>query len=104
MEEVEKVSDSEGDDPADDDTPKEDLTIGIFPSHQGPTYLIMPNKQDKVRFSSDCIIKEGLHWNKVFEALKYEIISCIIFLLKFFASLEICVKVFYKMFFYRTHI
>ena len=48
VEEVEKVSDSEGEDAADDDTPREDLTIGIFPSHQGPTYLIMPNKQEKV--------------------------------------------------------
>ncbi|XP_066982425.1 uncharacterized protein CG43867 isoform X7 [Macrobrachium rosenbergii] len=47
VEEVEKVSDSEGEEVADDDTPKEDLTIGIFPSHQGPTYLIMPNKQEK---------------------------------------------------------
>ncbi|KAK8407690.1 hypothetical protein O3P69_002325 [Scylla paramamosain] len=47
VEEVEKVSDSEGEDAADDDTPREDLTIGIFPSHQGPTYLIMPNKQEK---------------------------------------------------------
>ncbi|XP_068221879.1 uncharacterized protein CG43867-like [Palaemon carinicauda] len=47
VEEVEKMSDSEGEEVADDDTPKEDLTIGIFPSHQGPTYLIMPNKQKK---------------------------------------------------------
>ncbi|XP_069939219.1 uncharacterized protein CG43867 [Cherax quadricarinatus] len=47
VEEVEKVSDSEGEEAAEDDTPREDLTIGIFPSHQGPTYLIMPNKQEK---------------------------------------------------------
>ncbi|XP_069191623.1 uncharacterized protein CG43867 isoform X4 [Procambarus clarkii] len=47
VEEVEKVSDSEGEETAEDDTLREDLTIGIFPSHQGPTYLIMPNKQDK---------------------------------------------------------
>lgn len=48
VEEVEKVSDSEGEDPAEEDATREDLTIGIFPSHQGPTYLIMPNKQEKV--------------------------------------------------------
>lgn len=51
VEEVEKVSDSEGEEAVDDETPREDLTIGIFPSHQGPTYLIMPNKQEKVRVS-----------------------------------------------------
>ena len=48
VEEVEKVSDSEGEECGEDETPKEELTIGIFPSHQGPTYLIMPNKQEKV--------------------------------------------------------
>lgn len=48
VEEVEKLSDSEGEEATDDDNPKEDITIGIFPSHQGPTYLIMPNKQEKV--------------------------------------------------------
>lgn len=51
VEEVEKVSDSEGEDAVEEDTTREDLTIGIFPSHQGPTYLIMPNKQEKVRDS-----------------------------------------------------
>lgn len=50
VEEVEKVSDSEGEDTVEEDATREDLTIGIFPSHQGPTYLIMPNKQEKVRF------------------------------------------------------
>ncbi|CAL4101039.1 unnamed protein product [Meganyctiphanes norvegica] len=47
VEEVEKVSDSEGEECGEDEIPKEELTIGIFPSHQGPTYLIMPNKQEK---------------------------------------------------------
>ncbi|XP_076065828.1 uncharacterized protein CG43867 isoform X3 [Oratosquilla oratoria] len=47
VEEVERVSDSEEEEAGDDDTPHEDLTIGIFPSHQGPTYLIMPSKQEK---------------------------------------------------------
>lgn len=51
VEEVEKVSDSEGEDAVEEDTTREDLTIAIYPSHQGPTYLIMPNKQEKVRFS-----------------------------------------------------
>ncbi|KAK3853635.1 hypothetical protein Pcinc_039837 [Petrolisthes cinctipes] len=47
VEEVERVSDSEGEETTEEDTTREDLTIGIFPSHQGPTYLIMPNKQEK---------------------------------------------------------
>ncbi|KAG0727576.1 hypothetical protein GWK47_034334 [Chionoecetes opilio] len=47
VEEVEKVSDSEGEDTVEEDATRVDLTIGIFPSHQGPTYLIIPNKQEK---------------------------------------------------------
>ena len=48
VEEVEKVSDSEGEEQEGEDSSK-DLTIGVFPSHQGPTYLIIPTKPDKVR-------------------------------------------------------
>lgn len=51
VEEVERVSDSEGEEATEEDATREDLTIGIFPSHQGPTYLIMPNKQEKVSIS-----------------------------------------------------
>lgn len=45
VEQVDHVSDSDSEDR---DTDTSQLTIGIFPSHQGPTYLLMPNKQDKV--------------------------------------------------------
>jgi len=50
------MSDSEtGEDVADDDkAPRKDPNIGIFPSHQGPTYIIMPNKQDKDRQTAGC--------------------------------------------------
>jgi pleckstrin homology domain-containing family H len=51
VEEVDHVSDS---DSCDEETAGErlqlhsaDLTIALHPSHQGPTYLIMPAKQDK---------------------------------------------------------
>lgn len=64
VEEVEKVSDSEGEDTVEEDATREDLTIGIFPSHQGPTYLIMPNKQEKVRLAIMlyilCRIEQGI--------------------------------------------
>ena len=53
VEEVERVSDSEGEDMPGEEIGhggggQEDLTIAIFPNNQGPTYLIMPTKQDKV--------------------------------------------------------
>ena len=52
VEEVERVSDSEGDETPGEEIGgsggQEDLTIAIFPNSQGPTYLIMPTKQDKV--------------------------------------------------------
>ncbi|XP_067011816.2 uncharacterized protein CG43867 [Anabrus simplex] len=46
VEEVDHVSDSDSEDREADGT-YTDLTIGIFPTHQGPTYLLMPNKQEK---------------------------------------------------------
>lgn len=45
VEEVEHVSDSDSEE-RDNECPHE-RTIGIFPTHQGPTYLLMPHKQDK---------------------------------------------------------
>ncbi|XP_063217815.1 uncharacterized protein CG43867 isoform X3 [Bacillus rossius redtenbacheri] len=46
VEEVDHVSDSDSEDRETDGQPTE-LTIGIFPTHQGPTYLLMANKQEK---------------------------------------------------------
>ncbi|KAB7506302.1 Uncharacterized protein Anas_04819 [Armadillidium nasatum] len=46
VEEVERMSDSEGEDQHEEEGQTE-LTIGLFPSHQGPTYLICPSKQEK---------------------------------------------------------
>ncbi|KAG8186143.1 hypothetical protein JTE90_022731 [Oedothorax gibbosus] len=45
VEEVLHVSDSDEEDP-DDSMAKSEYTIGIFPNQQGPTYLIMPGKQE----------------------------------------------------------
>jgi len=45
VEEVEHMSDSDSEE-KDAECPHE-RTIGIFPTHQGPTYLLMPHKQDK---------------------------------------------------------
>lgn len=47
VEQVDHVSDSDSEDREAENT---QLTIGIFPSHQGPTYLLMPTKQDKVTY------------------------------------------------------
>ncbi|XP_066603515.1 uncharacterized protein CG43867 isoform X4 [Prorops nasuta] len=44
VEEVEHVSDSDSEER--EECPHE-RTIGIFPTHQGPTYLLMPHKQEK---------------------------------------------------------
>ncbi|XP_014285092.1 uncharacterized protein CG43867 isoform X4 [Halyomorpha halys] len=43
VQQVEHVSDSDSEDR---DTDTAQLTIGIFPNHQPPTYLLMPNRQD----------------------------------------------------------
>ncbi|XP_037073458.1 pleckstrin homology domain-containing family H member 1-like [Pollicipes pollicipes] len=45
VEEVSHITDSDDD----SDTPPQaaDLTVGVFPSHQSPTYFIMANKGDK---------------------------------------------------------
>lgn len=48
VEDVEKMSDSEGEEQSMEELHPEEFTIGLFPSHQGPTYLICPTKQDKV--------------------------------------------------------
>ncbi|XP_076228552.1 uncharacterized protein CG43867 isoform X5 [Nomia melanderi] len=45
VEEVEHVSDSDSEER--DAECSHERTIGIFPTHQGPTYLLMPHKQDK---------------------------------------------------------
>lgn len=42
VEEVEHFSDSDSEEK---DTEQPDLTVGIFPSNQGPTYLLCPGKQ-----------------------------------------------------------
>ena len=47
VEEVDHVSDSDSED-REGDGHNTELTIGIFPTHQGPTYLLMPSKQEKV--------------------------------------------------------
>ncbi|XP_033611575.1 uncharacterized protein CG43867 isoform X4 [Cryptotermes secundus] len=46
VEEVDHVSDSDSED-REGDGHSTELTIGIFPTHQGPTYLLMPSKQEK---------------------------------------------------------
>jgi hypothetical protein len=51
VEEVDHVSDSDSEDQEGDGHTTE-LTIGIFPTHQGPTYLLMPSKQEKVHSHS----------------------------------------------------
>lgn len=45
VEEVEHVSDSDSEER--DSECLHEQTIGIFPTHQGPTYLLMPHKQEK---------------------------------------------------------
>ncbi|MCL4143506.1 UNVERIFIED_CONTAM: hypothetical protein GTU68_014369 [Idotea baltica] len=48
VEEVERMSDSEGEEPGgSEEGQRAELTIGLHPSHQGPSYLICPSKQDK---------------------------------------------------------
>lgn len=42
VEEVEHMSDSDSEEK---DSEQPDLTVGIFPSNQGPTYLLCPGKQ-----------------------------------------------------------
>ncbi|XP_022913266.1 uncharacterized protein CG43867 isoform X3 [Onthophagus taurus] len=44
VEEVEHLSDSDSEEK---DTEQPDLTVGIFPTNQGPTYLLCPGKQEK---------------------------------------------------------
>ncbi|XP_044747899.1 uncharacterized protein CG43867 isoform X7 [Coccinella septempunctata] len=44
VEEVEHMSDSDSEEK---DQEQPDLTIGIFPTNQGPTYLLCPGKQEK---------------------------------------------------------
>ncbi|XP_058805864.1 uncharacterized protein CG43867 isoform X3 [Phymastichus coffea] len=45
VEEVEHLSDSDSEER--DSESSQEYTIGIFPSHQGPTYLLLQQKQDK---------------------------------------------------------
>lgn len=42
VEEVEHLSDSDSEER---DSEQPDLTVGIFPTNQGPTYLLCPGKQ-----------------------------------------------------------
>lgn len=44
VEEVERSADSDNDEP---DKEATEYTIGIFPANAGPSYLLIPNKQEK---------------------------------------------------------
>lgn len=44
VDEVEHVSDSDSEERED---PQTRLTVAIYPAHQGPTYLILPGKQER---------------------------------------------------------
>lgn len=48
VEEVSHVSDSDDEDHDHNKITKSEYTIGIFPNHQGPTYLLMDSKQEMV--------------------------------------------------------
>lgn len=47
VEEVEHVSDSDSEEREDLGASQSHLTIAIYPAHQGPTYLILPTKQER---------------------------------------------------------
>lgn len=47
VEEVEHVSDSDSEEREDLSQSQAHLTIAIYPAHQGPTYLILPGKQER---------------------------------------------------------
>lgn len=47
VEEVEHVSDSDSEEREDFGPNQAHLTIAIYPAHQGPTYLILPGKQER---------------------------------------------------------
>lgn len=51
VEQVEHVSDSDSDEK--EAEPAQNFTIGIFPSSQPPTYLLMPSKQEMVSILYD---------------------------------------------------
>lgn len=47
VEEVEHVSDSDSEEREDVGQSQARLTVAIYPAHQGPTYLILPGKQER---------------------------------------------------------
>ncbi|XP_055841558.1 uncharacterized protein CG43867 isoform X4 [Episyrphus balteatus] len=47
VEEVEHVSDSDSEEREDPAQSQARLTVSIYPAHQGPTYLILPGKQER---------------------------------------------------------
>lgn len=47
VEEVEHVSDSDSEEREDIGQSQARLTVAIYPAHQGPTYLILPGKQER---------------------------------------------------------
>lgn len=47
IEEVDHISDSDSDEHDDPSQSQSKMTIAIFPTLQGPTYLILPSKQDR---------------------------------------------------------
>ncbi|XP_037934744.1 uncharacterized protein CG43867 isoform X2 [Teleopsis dalmanni] len=47
VEEVEHVSDSDSEEREDPAQSQARLTVAIYPAHQGPTYLILPGKQER---------------------------------------------------------
>lgn len=50
VEQVEHVSDSDSDEK--EAEPNTNFTIGIFPLSQPPTYLLLPSKQEMVRYEN----------------------------------------------------
>lgn len=61
VEEVEHMSDSDSEER---DSEQPDLTVGIFPSNQGPTYLLCPGKQ--VSLFEICISFFGFKQLRIF--------------------------------------
>lgn len=71
VEEVEHVSDSDSEEREDPSQSQARLTVAIYPAHQGPTYLILPGKQERDNWIYHLTVVSGggLHAGTQYEQL-----------------------------------
>lgn len=99
VEEVEHVSDSDSEEREDAAQSQARLTVAIYPQHQGPTYLILPGKQERDNWLYHLtVVSEGPNAGTQYEQLIQKLMETDGDPSKYY------IKLYYKLFFWSFNI